>query len=138
MATNLDNKNKGGKAELIMTSFINEKVKWENIFIQGEEKSKKKKDQNESLNNSSSKIAVILYNGSITNEWLGVTWGKEKDFDDKDIYAVFTFKERNQSSDAINKGEDMNQPKLKEIFLDNGNPFVEISKKGKGKNFEII
>ena len=32
----------------------------------------------------------------------------------------------------------MNQPKLKEIFLDNGNPFVEISKKGKGKNFEII
>ena len=138
MATNLENKNKGGKAESIMTSLIKEKVKWENIFIQGEEKSKKKKDKNESLNNSSSKIAVILYNDSITNEWLGVAWGNEKDFDDKDINAVFSFKERNQTADAINKGEDINQPKLKEIFLDKGNPFVEISKKGKGKNFETI
>ena len=138
MAINLENKNKGGKAELIMTSLIKEKVKWENIFIQGEEKSKKKKDKNESLNNSSSKIIVILYNDNITNEWLGVAGEYEKDFDDKDIYAVFIFKERNQSADSINKGEDMNQPKLKEIFLYNGNPFVEISKKGKGKNFEII
>ena len=85
-----------------MTSFIKEKVKWENIFIQGEEKSKKKKDNNESLNNSSSKIAVILYNDNITNERLGVAGGYEKDFDDKDIYAVFTFKERNQSANSIN------------------------------------
>jgi hypothetical protein len=38
----LENKNKGGKAESIMTSFSEKKVKWENIYIQGEEKSKGK------------------------------------------------------------------------------------------------
>ena len=36
LASNLENKNKGGRAISIMTSFSKEKVKWENIYIQGE------------------------------------------------------------------------------------------------------
>ena len=37
-----DDKNKGGKAKVISTTFSEEKVKWENIIIQGQEKSDKK------------------------------------------------------------------------------------------------
>ena len=33
LASNLENKNKGGKAKSIVTSFREENVKWENIFI---------------------------------------------------------------------------------------------------------
>jgi len=41
LASNLENKNKGGKAKLIKISFSKENVKWENIFIQEEEEKKK-------------------------------------------------------------------------------------------------
>ena len=37
IASNIENKNKGGKAKFIVTSFSKESVKWENIFIQEEE-----------------------------------------------------------------------------------------------------
>ena len=47
LASNLENKNLGGKAISIITSFSKENVKWENIYIQGEEKSKGKKNKNE-------------------------------------------------------------------------------------------
>lgn len=43
LAANLDNKNMGGKAKSIQTSFSDEKVKWENVHIQGEEKKEKGK-----------------------------------------------------------------------------------------------
>ena len=76
LASNLENKNKGGKAKSIVTSFSEENVKWENIIIQGEEKSKLKfiedKKQNDFKNNLSSKLAVILYKNELSNEWLGV------------------------------------------------------------------
>ena len=42
LASNLINNNKGGKATSILTTFSEEKVKWENIFIQGDEKKKKR------------------------------------------------------------------------------------------------
>ena len=47
------------------------KVKWDNIFIQGEEKPKGKsskkedKNKNESIDSMSSKLAVILYEDNI-------------------------------------------------------------------------
>ena len=54
-----------------MTSFREEKVKWENVYIQGEEnakdKNKKDKGKKETLDgiNLSSKLAVILYDDNI-------------------------------------------------------------------------
>ena len=84
LASNLENKNKGGKAISIITSFSNEKVKWENIYIQGEENSKRKKNktedktQNKSLDNLTSKLAVILYDKNIGREWLGAECLKRK------------------------------------------------------------
>ena len=98
LAANLENKNKGGRAKSIMTSFSKENVKWENIFIQGEEKSKGKNNKSENnkkdaLDNLSSKLAVILYDDNISNEWLGVEGGKKEDFEGRDIFAVFSFRQ---------------------------------------------
>lgn len=46
MASNLEDKNKvAGRAKSLFTTFTKEKIKWENIFIQGEEEKKEKKKQ---------------------------------------------------------------------------------------------
>jgi hypothetical protein len=50
LASNLDNPNKRGKAKLISKTFSEEKVKWENIVIKGDEKTNKKKDKKMKLN----------------------------------------------------------------------------------------
>lgn len=42
LVSNLEDKNKGGKSKSIKTTFSDEKVKWENIHIQGEDDEKKK------------------------------------------------------------------------------------------------
>ena len=42
LSSNLIDKNKGGRAKSIISTFSEEKVKWENIFIEGEGNSKKK------------------------------------------------------------------------------------------------
>ena len=72
LASNLNDKNKGGKAKSIITTFSEEKVKWENIYIQGENESNKedKNENKESLEkaSASSKLAVILYEDNIGNE----------------------------------------------------------------------
>ena len=148
LASNLENKNKGGKAELITTSFSKERVKWTNIFIQGEEKSKgkssKKEDKNkaESLDNFSSKLAVILYDNNISSEWLGVESGKKDDFELKDIYTVFSFKEEKNNINIPNiniEGEKKeSQIKFREIQLNNMNPFLDIYKNGEEKDKELI
>ena len=98
LASNLENKNLGGKAISIMTSFSKENVKWENIFIQGEEKSKSNNSKNEnnkkeSLDYLLSKLAVILYDDNIGNEWLGVEEGKKDDYEGRDTFVVFSFNE---------------------------------------------
>ena len=96
LASNINDKNKGGKAKSIVTTFSEEKVKWENIRIQGEDKKDKGKKDNkgndETLEgiNLSSKLAVILYDDNIGSEWIGVEGGKKSDFDGRDIYAVFS------------------------------------------------
>ena len=107
LASNLDNKGMGGKAKSIQTSFSNEKVKWENIHIQGEEKKEKgKKDKdkgNENLENLSSKLAVILYDDNIGSEWIGVEGGVRDDFEGRDINVVFTLRKKNDNN---NKNDD--------------------------------
>jgi len=110
LASNLENKNKGGRAISIMTSFSKEKVKWENIYIQGEEKGKiknvKNLNENKSLDNISSKLAVILYGTEIGNEWLGVEMLKKEDLEFKDKFAVFPLKEVNDNANTIIEGEE--------------------------------
>ena len=84
LASNLKSNSKGGKAKSIVTSFSKEKVKWDNIFIQGEEilneNDEEDKNQIDSLDNLSSKLAVIIYDNKISNEWFGVEKGKKEDF----------------------------------------------------------
>jgi len=145
LASNIENKNKGGKAELITTSFSKEKVKWENIFIQGEDKSKGKsskkedKNKNESIDSMSSKLAVILYDNSISNEWLGVEGGKKEDFELKEIYTVFSFKDDKKNTNANTEREKKEcQTKFREILLNNMNPFLDINKNGEEKDKELI
>ena len=80
LASNLEDKNKGGRAKSILTTFSEEKVKWENIFIQGEEEKKEKKKKNEQKSihclNAGSKLAAILYKDNIGSEWISVEGGK--------------------------------------------------------------
>ena len=105
LASNLVDISKGGKAKSIKTTFSEEKVKWENIIIQGEE-DKKKKDKNkpEDLDKiKGSKLAVILYEDNIGSEWIGVEGGVRDDFEGRDINVVFTLRKKN---DTNNKNDD--------------------------------
>ena len=144
LASNLENKNLGGKAISIMTSFSKENVKWENIFIQGEEKSKSNNNKNEnnkkeSLDYLLSKLAVILYDDNIRNEWLGVEEGKKDDFEGRDTFVVFSFNEGRNNINKLNKGEEeINDGKYREIFISNINPFLDASKKGEEKDIKLI
>ena len=88
LAENLDNINKGGKAISIMISFNEENVKWENIFIQGEEKKYKRYKPPEILN---SKLAVILYDNIIRDEWLGVENMRKEDYELREIKTIFSY-----------------------------------------------
>ena len=142
LASNLDNKNKGGKAISIATSFSNENAKWENIHIQDEDKSKKKskakdKNKSESLDNLSSKLAVIFYDNSICSEWLGVESLKKEDLDLKEIFAVFSFKEGKENTNSISE-EEKEGSQFREIFVNNVNPFLDASKNGEEKDLELI
>ena len=149
LASNLENKNKGGKAQLVKTSFSEENVKWENIHFQGEEKDGqyiKSKDNDESSNktldeiNISSKLAVILYEDNICNEWLGVKEGKKEDFSGLDIHAIFSIKNNNYDNKI--KEEEIKSKfkvtKFRKIFVENQNPFLEACEKGSDEEKELI
>ena len=136
LASNLESNSKGGKAKSITTSFSKEPIKWENIHIQGEEtkgKGKKDKDKdkgkNETLDNISSKLAVILFDDNVGKEWLGVEGGKKEDFEGRDIFAVFSFKDQGKQTTTTDGEENTpksssGQQKFREIFISNVNPFL--------------
>ena len=142
LASNLVDKNKGGKAKSIITTFSDDKVKWENIHIQDENVKKKKDLESES---SMSKLAVILYEDNIGSEWIGVEGGKKEDFSGRDVNAVFTLglkdnssKKTTASPDGNEETERKNEPYLREINVNNGNPFIDTSKMKTEENHEKI
>ena len=144
LASNLECQSKGGKAKSIITSFSKEKVKWDNIFIQGEEKTKEKKrkedrNQLDSLDNYLSKLAVIVYDDCISREWLGAEGGKMDDFEGSEKFVVFSFNEEKNSNNIIlDEKDNNNQPKLREIPVHKKNPFFELYKKEEKKDVELI
>ena len=149
LAANINDKNKGGKAKSIVTTFSEEKVKWENIIIQGEEakgKGKKDKDKrNEALEgiNLASKLAIILYDDNIGSEWIGVEGGKKEDFTGRDINAVFSLGLKGQQTTTETGGEDApktkkGEQKFREIFVNNVNPFSDAYNKGTEDEKELI
>ena len=149
LAANINDKNKGGKAKSIVTTFSDEKVKWDNIHIQGEEtkgKGKKDKDKgNEALEgiNLASKLAVILYDDNIGSEWIGVEGGKKEDFTGRDINAVFSLGLKGQGASTETGGEDApktkkGEQKFREIFVNNVNPFSDAYNKGTEDEKELI
>ena len=132
LSTNIIDENKGGKAIYIKTTFSDKNVKWENVYIQN-------KDND---NNLLSKLAVILYDESISNQWIGVEQGKKEDFDGRDIYAVFSigFKEKdNTNKDQKEENKDkIADHALKDIFVSNFNPFLDVYNKGTENEKELI
>ena len=145
LASNIENKSKGGKAKSIMTSFSKENVKWENIYIQEEEELNEnyskieEKNSNNSLNNSSSKLAVIIYNNAIASEWIGIIIEKLEHFDGLDKYVTFSFKEENDSNNInINGEKNDNKLNLREIPIYKVNPFLDALIKGEKKDIELI
>ena len=140
LASNLMDHLKGGNtlAKTIYTTFSDEKVKPENIRIQGEEKNgkknEKKKETKQTLENeNNSKLAVILYEDNIGNEWIGVEGGKQEDFSGRDINVIFTtgLKANTNTSNGDDNGEEgenkskkgKNEPALREVNVNNANPF---------------
>ena len=136
----MENKNKGGKAKLIKTSFSKENVKWENIFIQEEEKKEIKKDekdkgQKEPSNNLSSKLAVIIYD-DVNKEWLRAQIRTYKYFEK---FVVFSLQEeQNNNIIAIDGKENINQQKMRKIVVGNENPFLVAYQKGEKEDIELI
>ena len=148
LASNIDNKNKGGKAKSIVTSFSKENVKWENIFIQEEEEIKLNnvkggdKKINKNLNNFSSKLAAIIYDDQVIKECLGAEIRKKKEYDEyyeygeyyeydeyykydePKKYAVFSLKRENNNIISIDGKENNSQIKLREIIC--GKPRILI------------
>ena len=127
LASNLNDKNKGGKAKSIFTSFNEEQVKWENIYLLDEFENKTKRCTSIHLNNKTS-IAIILYEDSIFREWIGVEQGNQEDFNGRDLNAIFyTITEiNNEENNEENDKENYNSKKkmiLKEINVTNNNPF---------------
>ena len=131
LASNLNDKNKGGKAKSIVTTFSDEKVKWENVIIQGDDKKDKKDKQSLDAASENSKLAVILYEDNIGSEWIGVEGGKRDDFAGRDVNAVFTLgvhtPKKTNNPDTPEEGEEVknrkNEPYLREINVNSGNPF---------------
>ena len=144
LASNLENKSKGGRALLIQTSFNKQNVGWKNIYIQGKDDSLGEKNEEEEKNKKvklddlSSKLAVILYDSKISDEWLGVEKGKKEDFERRDIYAVFSFKEKNFDDNTTREEEKFTQTKFREVQISQTNPFLDASKKGDKENVELI
>ena len=145
LASNLDNKNKGGKAKSIATSFSEEYINWENIFIQKEEKSneikEKEKDKNpkDSSDNLSSKLAVIVYGNNINKEWLGVEKFDQKFLEERDCYAVFSYKKVNYNDIIeIDEKENNNEIRLRETCLYSINPFLNASQSEDFEENELI
>lgn len=151
LASNIESKNKGGKAKSIVTTFSEEKVKWENIYIQGEEKEKGKKKGQEKHGekdlqgfNLSSKLAVILYDDNIGSEWIGAEGGKKEDFQDRDINAIFSLgikaatSTTTEGNDAPPAGLKKGEQKLREIFVNNMNPFLTADEKGSEEEKALI
>lgn len=151
LSSNLIDKNKGGRAKSIISTFSEEKVKWENIFIEGEGNSKKKKK--ESLESAcNSKLAVILYEDNIGSEWIGVEGGQREDFSGRDVNAIFSLGIKKQTSptDVIPETESeltdekeqpkkrKNEPYLREINVTNGNPFSSYKDNPNINNNNII
>ena len=60
LASNINDKNKGGKAKSIVTTFSEEKVKWENVFIQDEEKKEKGKKDKDSAGAVFRRLPVVI------------------------------------------------------------------------------
>ena len=145
LASNLDNKNKGGKAKSIATSFSEEYINWENIFIQEEEKSneikEKEKDKNpkDSSDNLSSKLAVIIYGNNINKGWLGVEKLDQKFLEEIVCYAVFSYKKVNYNDIIeIDEKENNNEIRLRETSLCSINPFLNASQSEDFEENELI
>ncbi len=134
LASNIEDINKGGKAKVISTTFSEEKVKWENIIIQGQEKSDKKKEKKEekSLDNvGNSKLAAILYEDNIGSEWIGVEGGNPEDFSGRDINVVFALVDsKGKTTDTAKP----NEPKFREVNVNNANPFRKLKNEDENKD----
>ena len=127
LASNLEDNKKGGKAKSIRTSFSDLEVKWENIHIQNENK-----EENIELNknNLKSYLAIIKYDKTILNEWIGIESGKMEDFSGRDINAVFSLGlkkdiKNNEDIEKRSKKKDnlKDVPFLREVNVSYGNLF---------------
>ena len=138
LASNIKDKNKGGRATIIKTTFSDEKVKSENVHIQGEDNKEDEKNAEkiEMMDKGPSKLAVILYEENIGSEWIGVKWLKPEDFtffNEKEIYfnVVFTL-------GLIHNGAKKKEHKLREVNVyDNSNLFKNLIKEEKENSEKV-
>ena len=127
LASNIEDKKTGERATKIKTTFTDEKVKSENVYIQGEDSKEDKKNAEkiEMMDKKSSKLAVIIYEKDIGSEWIGVERVEPKEFNEKEIYSVFTL-------GLMDNGTKKKEPGLREVNVyNNSNLFKNLNKEEK-------
>lgn len=118
-------KDKGGKAEYITSSFSQEKIDWKNIVTQNDYKEKvnhqKLESESEFLN-----LAVIFYEKDICNEYFGLERGRPEDFSGRDLNVIFTLgfeKTEDNNQYKEKNSNEINEYILREINVNYQNPF---------------
>ena len=136
LASNIEDKDKGGRATVIKTTFSDKKVKQKNVHFQGEDSKEYEKKKKKIEINKGSKLAVILYEDDIGSEWIGVKRGKPEDFSQiEDINVAFTLglihdgeaneeKTNKYETSEENKSTKNKEHRLREVnAYNNSNPF---------------
>ena len=144
LASNLYNKEKGGKASWIRTSFSDEEIKWEKIYIQSKQENFTLKDNNNIKNNKKeldnkeedlSKKLALIFQKINNKEWSGVILPKESNNieDLENLFCaifVMDIKTNSDSKEEIILG--------KVDVEDNNNPFIKVLNSGNEEDKKLI
>ena len=115
LSSNLNKPEEGGKAISIKTSFSEKEVDWDNIYLEENFKIKNENNNEEKEINNYSKLAVILYDYNISEEWIGVDADKKENLDESDLNIAFYPGSKKLDDKII----------LREIYFYKRNPFKE-------------
>ena len=135
LATNLYDKDKGGKAIYIKTSLSDEVINWDNIIIQHNKKEKKyydKKDEKNDIIDEKDlfkKMAIIILKNP-KDEWFAVEFNKKDDC--KYCRSIFLM---DLKRDLENKIE---EPIFGIIEIEVNNPFQNLLNKEENNNKDLI
>ena len=150
LASNLYNKDKGGKALHVTTSFTGEtQIKWDSIHIQPNKDNKniklnETKNKNKDIieeNDLKNKFAVIIQK-NIGKEWFGVRILRtDESIEQTDFYSIFlidTKKKEEKDNNNNNIIKIKEEPILGEVSIYKENPFLNTYNRGIPEDKQLL